>query len=117
MSLTMMSRWSISEETPEAHIHVRVESQDCDGTYLRAYISRPTGTVGAWGLLQATVFDYLPDSQETTLVRTADGSFEWAERTEEGYRNVAIRPCEKHCSDDDPNLTYDRDLSAEKAGY
>lgn len=117
MSLSMMSRWSVDEAAPNAHIHIRTESRDCDGDYLRAYISRPEGVVNAWALLQATVFDYLPHTQETTLVRTADGSFEWQEPTDEGYRHVHIQPCEKACSDDDRNLVYNRDLSAERAGY
>jgi hypothetical protein len=113
---TMMSRWSAGDAMPDAHIHLGTESRDCDGDYLRAHIVRPEG-VDVYDLLKALVFEYLPDTEETTLVRTADGSFEWTERTEEGYRAVQIRPCEKGCSDDDRNLTYSRDLSAERAGY
>jgi hypothetical protein len=115
MADLLMVRWAAGEALPTAHIHVRVEAVDCDGTYLRAYISRPEG-LDPLDLLKATVFEYLPPSEETTLVRTAGGSFEWTERTEEGHRNVSIEPCEKECQENRHN-TYDRDLTAERAGY
>lgn len=126
MVSAMMPRWAAQEESPDAHVHVRVESRDCDGDYLRAYIYRPEPydpgkpmqrAQDAFDLLRMVVFDRLPWSEETTLIRLSDGSFEWHEATDEGYRHVHVQPCEKACSDDDRNLVYDRDLTAERAGY
>lgn len=114
---SMFGRWRQGEAQESAHVHHRIESRDCDGDYLRAEILRPTGGQDAFALLRSEVFETIPEGEETTIIRSADGAFEWHEPTDEGYRHHSFHACEKACSDDDRNLVYSRDLSAERAGY
>jgi hypothetical protein len=100
------------------HAHVTQESRDCDGRYTSGLVYEPTIDERAddFGDLhfKQRVIGYAINlhAEEGTLAVTPDGAI-WHEMTEEGYVRSETRWCEDDCKE----ASWQRDHSAEAAGY
>jgi hypothetical protein len=102
------------------HAHVETESRDCDSTYTRTRLERPTAeeTASTFGDIDfrervaLSVMSIYACTQGTLTV--TENGVDWGESTEEGYRSAQVTWCEDDCDDERPTF---RDATAEAAGY
>lgn len=108
------------ERASNLHAHEDRQSQDCDGRYTSGQVYEmtleercdPYG-FGDLHFKQRVVSNAISVHALRGKLDIDEDGFEWEERTEEGYRAVQIRWCEDTCSD----RSWQRDHSAEAAGY
>ena len=99
------------------HAHVETESRDCDGMYTSGYVAAMT-TLERNEEFSDLVFKdrvitgIISVHAYGTLTVTPDG-VTWGESTEEGYRRVEATWCSDTC----PGSSWQRDHTAEAAGY
>lgn len=101
------------------HAHVTTRSRDCDGEYRRGRIDWPTIEERVSHFPELEFKDRVfcsvvnLNALDGYLQVTPEG-VEYSETTEEGFTSSVIEWCEDDCADGSP---WQRDLSAERAGY
>ena len=101
----------------DLHAHVEIESRDCDGMYSQGYVFEMTTlerdeTFPDIAFKDRVVTSIISLHSHGTLNVRPSGVF-WYESTEEGYRRADVTWCDDTCS----GSSWQRDHSAEAAGY
>lgn len=99
------------------HAHVETDSRDCDSRYTGGHVLEMTTQERADAFPELTFKDrvlvgVVSLSGDGLLTVTEDG-LSWHEQTEEGYRTAEVRWCEEDCEE----ASWQRDHTAEAAGY
>lgn len=97
------------------HVHVSIESADCDGRYSRSYVITPgTDDKDEWDFRASIIGNALSYASAETTAQFTDDGFTVDAPTDEGYSHSEFT----WCDDDDANrVNTFRDHSAEAAGY
>lgn len=104
--------------TAETHAHIEIESRDCDGMYSVGRVDKMTAkertetTFSDLAFKDRVITSIISVHGYGSLNVTPEGVF-WNESTEEGYRRVDVTWCNDTCA----TLSWQRDHSAEAAGY
>lgn len=95
------------------HVHISIESADCDGRYSRSY-TVPMVDSDEWQFRSEMIGNALTYADDNTTAQFTEHGFNVNAPTDEGYHHSEFTWCT-----DDPceiRATY-RDHSAEAAGY
>ena len=99
------------------HAHVETDARDCDGRYTDGHVFEKNtleraDDLGDYSFKKRVLARVVSIYGHGTLKVTPDG-LSWHEDTDEGYHRVEVRWCEDECED----CTWQRDHTAERAGY
>ena len=102
----------------DLHAHVETDSADCDGRYTSGRVEEMTLEERCdqfWDLhFKERILGNTVSFHGTGTVEVSPSGLHWYEQTDEGYRRVDVEWCEQDCDD---VRSWQRDHSAEKAGY
>ncbi len=100
------------------HAHVETESRDCDGKYTGGRVEEMTLEDRCDSFhdlhFKERVLGNIVSLHGTGTLAVTPIGFRWNEQTEEGYSFAEVTWCEDDCDD---KRTWQRDHSAEAAGY
>lgn len=112
--------WHVSRamEKRSLHAHITRQSRDCDGEYRSGHVAMLTfeeeaDTFGDLRFKERVLASVVTLHGYGTLTVTPSG-VGWHEQTEEGYSAAEVLWCGDTCATASP---WQRDLSAERAGY